>query len=115
MPVERSGWPGLMGSCVAVTSRLVALCIGAAMVSAAWLELAAWFALIACASCSLNIAHAKRVASSEVVMTEACALFALRAAALDLRTFFLIEGSGLLNLDAMVNVPQELAMLLSQV
>jgi hypothetical protein len=39
----------------------------------------------------------------------------LRAAALDFRTFFLIAGSGLLNLDAIVYVPQGLAMLLSQV
>ena len=97
-----------MGTCVDVTSRLVSLCFGAAMVSAAGLARAACAARIACASCSLNIAQAKRVASNEVTTTEACVFFALRDAALARRTFFLIEGSGLLNLDAIVYVPRDL-------
>jgi hypothetical protein len=73
------------------------------MVSAAWFELAARAASIACASRLLNNPHAKSVAATETATTVACALFALCAADLARRTFFFIEGSGLFaNLDAIV-------------
>ena len=64
-------------------------------------------ASVNCASWLLKSAHAKRVVSSEDTTTEACAVFALRAAALARRTFFLIAGSGFFaNLVAIALLPR---------
>ena len=73
---------------------MAALWAGAVMVMAAWLEVAWRAASMSCASWLLKSTHAKRVAATELATTEACAVLALRAAALVRSTFFLIDGSG---------------------
>jgi hypothetical protein len=96
---------------VVLLCMVVELCAGAAIVRVDWVELAIRAASRACASWWVKSAQAKMVPISEVTTTEAWALLALRAAALERRTFFLIAGSGFFaNLEAIVSLPQGLSM-----